>query len=166
MGCDFIEDRLIMWPGILALLLAVFSVAHFTPPKITTAKELAKYTNCEPENIRIWLRDYYDYDENFNADVGNTGDELTGDQCIARKGGGNCRCFAAISQDTLNECPGYAAHEGCMRMVDNETHCLTFFTTPDGSKGFINSGAQALEFPADTPWHTVEMSVQGNWVTP
>ena len=151
MGCDFIEDRLIMWPGILALLLAVCSVAHFTPPKINTVKELAKYTKCEPVEIKNWLRDYYDYDERFNATVGNDGTELSGDECIARKGGGNCRCFAAISQDTLNECPGYAAHEGCMRMADNETHCLTFFTAPDGRKGFINSGAQVETFPADTP---------------
>ena len=147
---------------VAAIALALFE----PPPVIKTAQDLAKYTKCEPVEIKNWLRDYYEYDENFNLNVGNDGPELSGDACIARKAG-NCRCYSAISQDALNDCPGYAAHEGCMRMADNETHCLTFFTAPDGRKGFINSGAQALEFPAATPWKDVEKEVSGGpWQTP
>jgi hypothetical protein len=157
---------IILLPVLLVSLAIGGIVVSLVPPHVTNIKELAKYADCQPENIREWLNDYYAYDNNFNADVGNTGSELSGNECITRKKG-NCRCYAAISQDTLNECPGYSAHEACMRSGPTEAHCLTFFTAPDGEKGFINSGAQALKFPADTPWKDVEKEVQGGpWQTP
>jgi hypothetical protein len=143
------------------ILLAVFD----RPPVVHSVKELAAYSNCEPENVRDWLQHDYEYDKNFNAMYSNTW-EPTGDWCIARKTG-NCRCYAAISQDTLNECPGYSAHMACMKHDETCAHALTFFTDPQGRKGFINSGAQSETFSASTPWKDIEKEVQGGpWVTP
>ena len=150
----------------IALLLGTVALSLFSRPVVIhNTAELAKYTDCEPENVRDWLAHDYEYDTKFNEVVGNDGPEMSGNECITRKKG-NCRCYAAISQDTLNECPGYSAHMACMRSSATEAHCVTFFTAPDGRKGLINSGAQAMEFPASTDWHTVEMAVQGSWIIP
>jgi hypothetical protein len=157
---------IILLPVLLVSLAIGGIVVSLVPPHVTNIKELAKYADCQPENIREWLNDYYAYDNNFNAIFGNDGDEPTGDMCIARKTG-NCRCFAAISQDTLNQCRGYSAHTACMRSGLTEAHCLTYFTGPKGVRGFINSGAQAETYPAGTDWAYIEGQVSGGpWVTP
>ena len=152
-----------MW--IIAPVILILFTTFISLPqgKVTNVKELAKWADCEPENVRDWLAHDYEYDTKFNEVVGDT--ELSGNECITRKKG-NCRCYAAISQDTLNECPGYSAHTACMRSGPTEAHCLTYFTGPDGEKGFINSGAQAEVFASSTSWHDVEMAVSGIWVTP
>jgi hypothetical protein len=150
-----------------ALILGTVALSFLFPKTVHNTAELAKYTDCEPENIRQWLDHEYTYDVKFNDIFGNDGDEPTGDVCIARKTG-NCRCYAAISQDALNECPGYHAHTACMLDVDKVTgHCLTYFTGPKGVRGFINSGAQAETYPAGTDWAYIEGQVSGGpWVTP
>jgi hypothetical protein len=144
------------------IMVAMTALSIFSKP-VHNVKELAKWADCEPENVRDWLAHDYEYDTKFNEVVGDN--ELTGNECITRHKG-NCRCYATISQDTLNECPGYSAHMACMKHDETCAHALTFFTDPKGRKGFINSGAQAETFPASTPWHDVEMHVQGTWITP
>ena len=144
----------------IALLLGTVALSLFSRPVVIhNTAELAKYTDCQPEYIREWLQ--HDFTYKLQGDI-----YPSGDVCIAA-GHGDCKCYAAISADTLNQCPGYSAHLACMRSGPIEAHCLTYFTGPKGERGLINSGAQAETYPAGTDWAYIERQVSGGpWVTP
>ena len=145
---------------LIGVILAAIMAAHNVPPVIHNTQELAAYTKCDPEEIRSWMDGSFEYKEQGGQNW------LTSATCF-KQGWGDCKCYAQISEDTLNECPGYSGHMACLKHNDVAAHCVTFFSAPDGRKGFINSGAQANFYPATAQWHDMVPDIIGGaWVTP